>query len=60
MKSSAIRSIKKIKGKYNTQITFTNGDKAQYNLTEGQRNKLKGKHPGEYYNNFIRIKRTPF
>lgn len=56
MKSSVIRSVTKTKGKYNTKITFRDGSKAEYNLTEGQRNRLKSDHPGAYYNKFIRIK----
>lgn len=60
MKSSAIRSVKKTKGKYNTQVTFTDGQTAQYNLTDTQRNRLKRDHPGEYFNKFIRIKKTPW
>lgn len=60
MKSSAIRSVTRITGKYNTRITFTDGSKAEYNLTQEERNKLKGDHPGEYFNKHIRIKKTPF
>lgn len=57
MKSSAIRTVTKIKGKYNTKITFKDGSKAEYNLTDIERNRLKRDHPGEYYNKFIRGKR---
>ena len=57
MKSSAIRSVKKIKGKYNTQITFKDNTTAEYNLTDIERNRLKRDNPGAYYNKFIRGKR---
>lgn len=57
MKSSAIRSVTKTKGQYNTKIIFTDGKTAEYNLTDIERNKLKKDHPGAYYNKFIRGKR---
>jgi hypothetical protein len=60
VKSSAIKSVSKITGKFNTRITFKDNTKAEYNLTQGQIDRLKSDHPGSYFNKNIRIKKTPF
>ena len=54
MKSSAIKKVESIKGRYNTRITFTDNSVADYNLTKEQINKLNSDHPGRYYNKNIR------
>ena len=54
MKSSAIKKVEAIKGQFNTRITFKDNTVAEYNLTKGQIDRLKGDHPGRYYNQHIR------